>query len=139
MTRVAIVGGGIGGLTAARALSRRRIEVAVYEAAPELREIGAGVALHPNAMKVLRSLGIEDDVRATAGHSKWALTRNGKTGRVISMTSRREQANLFGCAGATVHRPTCWTCWRSQCRVGTSRSGRGASRSNRTMRSRSRD
>ena len=62
MTRVAIIGGGIGGLNAARALRRRGIEVAIYEAAPELREIGAGVALGPNAMKALRSLGLEDDV-----------------------------------------------------------------------------
>ena len=104
MTRVAIVGGGIGGLTAAHALHRRGVEVAIYEAAPELREIGAGVALHPNAMKVLRSLDLEEDVRAVAGRSEWALTRNGKTGRVISRTNRREQASLFGCAGATVHR-----------------------------------
>ena len=104
MTRVAIVGGGIGGLTAARALCRRGVEVAVYEAAPELREIGAGVALHANAMKVLRSLGLEDEVRATAGRSEWAVTRNGKTGRVISRTSRQQQAALFGSTGATVHR-----------------------------------
>jgi salicylate hydroxylase len=104
LTRVAIVGGGIGGLTAAHALHRRGIEVAIYESAPELREIGAGVALHPNAMKVLRALDLEDDVRATAGRSEWALTRNGKTGRVISRTNRAEQAKLFGSAGATVHR-----------------------------------
>jgi salicylate hydroxylase len=104
MTRVAIIGGGIGGLTAARALRGRGIEVAIYEAAPELREIGAGVALHPNAMKVLRALDLEDDVRAAAGRSEWALTRNGKTGRVISRTSRAQQVTLFGIAGATVHR-----------------------------------
>ncbi|HYB29786.1 MAG TPA: FAD-dependent monooxygenase [Solirubrobacteraceae bacterium] len=79
MTRVAVVGGGIGGLAAARALCGRGIEVTIYEAAPELREIGAGVALGPNAMKVLRSLGLEDQVRAVAGRSEWALTRNGKT------------------------------------------------------------
>jgi salicylate hydroxylase len=104
VTRVAIIGGGIGGLTAARALRQRGIEVAIYESAPELREIGAGVALHPNAMKVFRSLGLEDDVRAAAGRSEWALTRNWKTGRVISRTSRKEQSALFGSAGATVHR-----------------------------------
>jgi salicylate hydroxylase len=104
VTRVAIVGGGIGGLTAARALCRRGIEVAIYEAASELREIGAGVALHPNAMKVFRSLGLEDEVRATAGRSEWLLTRNGKTGRVISRTSRQQQVSLFGSAGVTVHR-----------------------------------
>ena len=104
MTRVAIIGGGIGGLVAARALTRRGVEVAVYESAPELREIGAGVALGPNAMKVLRALGLEDAVRAIAGRSEWALTRNGKTGRVISRTSREQQRMLFGSAGATVHR-----------------------------------
>ena len=43
------------------------IEVAVYEAAAELREIGAGVALHPNAMSVLRAIGVEDDVREGRG------------------------------------------------------------------------
>jgi salicylate hydroxylase len=104
MTRVAIVGGGIGGLTAACALRRRGIEVAIYEAAPELREIGAGVALGPNAMKVLRSLGLEDGVRGIAGRSDWQMVHNWKTGRVISKTSRREQAALFGSASATVHR-----------------------------------
>ena len=66
MTRVAIIGGGIGGLTAppAHALRRRRFEVSVYEAQPELKEIGAGVALGPNAMKALRALELEQPVRA---------------------------------------------------------------------------
>lgn len=104
MTRVAIIGGGIGGLTAARALSRAAVELAVYEAAPELREIGAGVALGPNAMKVLRSLGLEDEVRAVAGRYDWLLTRNWKTGRVISRTSHAQQAALFGSGSATIHR-----------------------------------
>jgi len=104
MTRVAIIGGGIGGLTAANALIRAGIEVAVYEAAAELKEIGAGVALHANAMKVLRAIGVEDGVRKVAGRSEWAVTRNGKTSRVISRTSRQRQAALFGIEGATVHR-----------------------------------
>ena len=104
MTRVAIIGGGIGGLTAANALSRAGIEMAVYEAAAELREIGAGVALHPNAMKVLRAIGVEDSVREVAGRSQWQVMRNWKTGRVIGRTSREQQAASFGITGATVHR-----------------------------------
>ena len=99
MTRVAIIGGGIGGLTAASALSRAGIEVAVYEAAAELKEIGAGVALHPNAMKVLRAIGVEDNVRKVAGRSQWQVMRNWKTGRVIAKTSRQQQAASFGIAG----------------------------------------
>src|ERR1700756_5318380 len=104
MTRVAIIGGGIGGLTAANALSRAGIEVAVYEAAAELKEIGAGVALHPNAMKVLRAIGVEDNLRQVAGRSHWQFMRNWKTGRVIAKTSRQQQAVSFGIEGASVHR-----------------------------------
>ena len=104
MPRVAIIGGGIGGLTAANALSRAGIEVAVYEAAGQLKEIGAGVALHPNAMKVLHAIGVEDDVRRVAGRSQWQVMRSWKTGRVIGKTSRQQQVASFGIPGATVHR-----------------------------------
>jgi salicylate hydroxylase len=104
MTRVAIIGGGIGGLTAAIALSLAGVEVAVYEAAAELKEIGAGVALHPNAMRVLRAIGAEDGVRKIAGRSQSQVLRNGMNGRLISRTDRKEQAASFGIEGATAHR-----------------------------------
>src|ERR1700722_4392565 len=109
MTRVAIIGGGIGGPPAAVARGGgggggAGVEVRVYEAAAELREIGAGVALHPNAMRVLRAIGVEDGVRKVAGRSEWAVTRNGMTGRLISKTSRSQQGALQGIEGATAHR-----------------------------------
>jgi 2-polyprenyl-6-methoxyphenol hydroxylase-like FAD-dependent oxidoreductase len=104
MTRVAIIGGGIGGLTAAGALLRAGAEVSVYEAAGELREIGAGVALHANAMRVLRFIGVEDGVRKVAGRSDYAVTRDGITGRLISKTSRAQTVALQGIEPATVHR-----------------------------------
>src|SRR6476661_3891451 len=104
-TRIAVIGGGIGGLTAARALLRRGFEVAVYEAAPELKEIGAGVALGPNAMKALRSLDLEDAVRAVAFESEYQLLRNWRTGRIISRTPRRGYlSERFGATGCTAHR-----------------------------------
>jgi salicylate hydroxylase len=104
MTRVAIIGGGIGGATAGCALAQAGLEVSVYEAAPELREIGAGVALHPNAMRVLRMVGVEDAVRQVAGRSEYAVTCDGRTGRTISRISRAQQTAVYGLAGATVHR-----------------------------------
>jgi salicylate hydroxylase len=104
MTRVAIIGGGIGGLTAACALLRAGAEVSVYEAAGELKEIGAGVALHPNAMRVLRFIGVEDEVRKVAGRTEVAVTRDGIGGRVISRTSRAAQVAAHGIEPATVHR-----------------------------------
>jgi len=65
--KVAIVGAGIGGLTAAIALHRRGIEVAVYEKASELRELGAGVAIGANGAKVYAGLGLLDSIARIAG------------------------------------------------------------------------
>jgi salicylate hydroxylase len=59
---IAIVGGGIGGLAAALALLREGFDVDVYEQAPELREVGAGVQISANGTRVLYALGLEADV-----------------------------------------------------------------------------
>ena len=64
--RVAIIGAGIGGLAAAGALRQHGFEVVVYERAPALGEVGAGIQLGPNAVKVLRALGIEQALRPLA-------------------------------------------------------------------------
>jgi salicylate hydroxylase len=59
---VVIVGGGIGGLFAANALIARGIEVSVYEQAPAIGEIGAGVFLTPNSVRHLQRIGLEPAV-----------------------------------------------------------------------------
>jgi salicylate hydroxylase len=56
---VAIVGGGIGGLFAANALIAQGLGVSVYEQAPALGEIGAGVFLTPNSVRHLQRVGLE--------------------------------------------------------------------------------
>ncbi len=101
--RVVVIGGGIGGLTAARALLRRGLDVRVYESSPELKEIGAGVALGPNAMKALRSLDLEEPVRAIGYHAQAQLLRTWK-GRMISKTDATLAAQRFGANGCTIHR-----------------------------------
>jgi salicylate hydroxylase len=58
--RVAIVGGGIGGLSAANALRRRGIEVTVFEQAKVLGEVGAGVFIYPNSLRQLERMGFRD-------------------------------------------------------------------------------
>jgi salicylate hydroxylase len=55
--RAAIVGGGIGGLAAANALTRRGIDVTVYEQAAALGEVGAGVFIYPNSLRQLERMG----------------------------------------------------------------------------------
>ena len=60
--RVAIVGGGIGGLSAALALLKAGFDVQVYEQAPRFGEIGAGLQISPNASRLLHRLGLRDSM-----------------------------------------------------------------------------
>jgi 5-methylphenazine-1-carboxylate 1-monooxygenase len=59
MLRIAIVGGGIGGLALALGLQQRGLACDVYEAAPELKELGVGITLLPHAMRELAALGLQ--------------------------------------------------------------------------------
>lgn len=62
---VCVVGGGIGGLTAALSLLRRGFDVQVYEQAAALGEVGAGVQVSPNASRVLHWLGLAEELATT--------------------------------------------------------------------------
>jgi 2-polyprenyl-6-methoxyphenol hydroxylase-like FAD-dependent oxidoreductase len=64
--RVIVIGSGIAGLSAALGLRKVGIEVTVYERAPELREVGAGISLWANAIRALDYLGAGQAVRAVA-------------------------------------------------------------------------
>lgn len=62
--RIAIVGGGIGGLALALSLHRLGLACDVYETAPEIREIGVGITLLPHAMRELALLGLQAELEA---------------------------------------------------------------------------
>ena len=82
-TRLIICGGGIAGLTAALCALKAGLEPLVLERAGALSEVGAGLQVGANAMKVMASLGLDEAVRA-AGHVPEALElRAGETGKVI--------------------------------------------------------
>ena len=61
--RAVVVGGGIGGIAAAVALARAGIDVQVHEQAQQLAEVGAGVSLAPNGLRMLERLGVGEQVR----------------------------------------------------------------------------
>jgi 2-polyprenyl-6-methoxyphenol hydroxylase-like FAD-dependent oxidoreductase len=101
--KVLIVGAGIGGLTTAIALRRAGIEATVFEQAPELRAVGAGISLWPNAIKVLRQLGVGDAVEAAGRTVTGAETRDGR-GAILHSSPVDQLASRFGAPLVMVHR-----------------------------------
>src|SRR5579884_1105143 len=81
--RVLIIGGGIGGLTAAVALRRAGIDAHVYEQMRELGEIGAGLVLGPNAVRVLDGMGFGEPLRKIGVVSQVQERRHWHTGELI--------------------------------------------------------
>jgi len=67
VTRIAIIGGGIGGLTTALTLKQAGFDPEVFEQAPELLEVGAAIAVWPNAMRILDRLGLGQEIRRRGG------------------------------------------------------------------------
>jgi 2-polyprenyl-6-methoxyphenol hydroxylase-like FAD-dependent oxidoreductase len=99
---IAIVGAGMGGLTAAAALRAAGFEVAVYEQARQIARIGAGIQMMPNSMKVLRRLAIEARVRDTSFEPYSHLNRQWDTGEVMRELPMPE--SLFGAPYLCMHR-----------------------------------
>jgi len=102
---IAIVGAGIGGLTAAVALRQAGFDVHVYEQAPELTEVGGGINMGPNAARILYWLGLgealdREAVRPISTHQRrW---QDGRTLQRAPLNPRSEE--LYGAPHLTVHR-----------------------------------
>jgi 2-polyprenyl-6-methoxyphenol hydroxylase-like FAD-dependent oxidoreductase len=88
--RIAIVGGGIGGLTTALALKEFGFQAEVYEQAPVLLDVGAAIAVWPNALRVLERLGLAETIHQHAGSMdeiRWLDQRGFLINRVSIPTS----------------------------------------------------
>jgi len=102
---VAIVGAGIGGLAAALALVRRGIDVDVYEQAPELRELGAGVQISANGTRVLHALGLKEaleKVQVLPAGKAIRLWNTGQSWKLFDLGT--ESVARYGFPYITVHR-----------------------------------
>lgn len=104
-TSVAIVGAGLGGLTAAIALLKRGFDVTVFEQASTLGEVGAGIQVSPNAMKVLIALGLDEQALRTAFEPEAHVVRSWQSGRVVARTQMKGvYKNQFGAGYYGFHR-----------------------------------
>lgn len=95
-TRVAIIGGGLGGLTAAIALTRiAGVRVTIFEQAVKLGEVGAGVTVAPNAQRVLDVLGVLEQVKRAGaipdGHGVYQDSK----GRLVTDAAWEDSARQY--------------------------------------------
>ncbi|AQS70724.1 monooxygenase [Streptomyces pactum] len=103
--RAVVIGGGIGGLTAAAALHRAGLRVTVLERRPSLQSIGAAISLSPNALRALDVIGLGDEIRALAAwQGDGGLRAPG--GRWLSRSSAEAAAARFGGPLVLLHRST---------------------------------
>ncbi|MEK6346236.1 MAG: FAD-dependent monooxygenase [Burkholderia sp.] len=103
--KIGIVGGGIGGVALALALQQAGIEAHVFERAPAFGEIGAGVQMTPNAVKVLHALGLADSLDAVGFLPEAMMGRNWDSARQLFRTPLKAICpRLFGADFYHVHR-----------------------------------
>ena len=95
----AVIGGGIGGLAAAAALTRAGIEASVYEQAPALGEVGAGVLIGPNSVRLLHRLGLAaaiDEVGGWVGEGSTYYRHDGTRVAPVMTTDSAGWAAMYG-------------------------------------------
>lgn len=97
-----VVGAGIGGLSVALFLRRAGLEVAVFEKAAELGEVGAGISLWANAVRALREIGVYGPIRES-GAEIGGEVRTWR-GRLLSRIPAEDLKHRFGDANIAVHR-----------------------------------
>src|SRR5438874_13566233 len=103
--RIAVVGGGIGGLTAALSLFRAGFEVDVYEQAPELTQIGGGINMGPNAARILRRLGLAAGLDREGVRPLFTHQRRWQDGRTLQRAPLNPLCEeLYGAPHITIHR-----------------------------------
>ncbi|MDD9842189.1 MAG: NAD(P)-binding protein, partial [Alphaproteobacteria bacterium] len=103
--KILIVGAGIGGLTAALALSKFNMDCVVFEQSPSLDDIGAGIQLSPNAMCVFAALGVDKDILRLAVEPDTCHLRDFRTGRLeLSLPFKGVFEKRYGAKYLHIHR-----------------------------------
>jgi salicylate hydroxylase/6-hydroxynicotinate 3-monooxygenase len=102
---IAIIGAGIAGLTAAATLRKIGLDVDIFEQAQAFARIGAGIQMNPNAMKILRGLGLEEYIRSIGFAPEVGYNREWDTGEITYLHPMGARiAQRFGAPDISLHR-----------------------------------
>jgi len=101
---IAIVGAGLGGVTAALLLFQAGYRVRLFEQASGFSRLGAGIQLGPNVMKIMRRLGLEAVVEAMGCKPPSWISRNWDDGAVLADVGLNRRRDYYGAAYVTIHR-----------------------------------
>jgi len=103
--RIAVIGGGIGGLTAALSLRRAGFDAHIYEQAPALTHIGGGINMGPNAARILIRLGLGEGLLREGVCPLGTHQRRWDDGRTLQRSPLNPQCEqLYGAPHVTIHR-----------------------------------
>jgi salicylate hydroxylase len=105
LEQVVVSGGGIGGLAAALACTRRGVSVQLIERAAQLSEVGAGIQIGPNVTRILQAWGLGDALAQVAAFPERLQARDAQTGQVLGSLRLGQRAQaVYGAPYATIHR-----------------------------------
>ncbi len=103
--RISIVGGGIGGLAAALACSRAGSTIRLFECSQQFTEVGAGIQMGPNVVRVLQGWGLSDALRDVAAFPERLQVRSASSGAELGVLRLgATTVQRYGAPYATIHR-----------------------------------
>ena len=101
--KIAIIGGGIGGLTTALALKQNGQDITIYESASEIKPVGAGIIMANNAMQVFDKLGVREKIE-NAGCKISDIKITNAQLKTISESNLTKFEEKFGVHNVAIHR-----------------------------------
>lgn len=103
MDTISIIGAGIGGLTLGNILKQHQYDFTVYESAPEIKPVGAGIMMAVNAMQVFDKLGLKEKIEK-AGNKVHRIIIANESLKTISRTEVKELEARYNSCNIAIHR-----------------------------------
>ncbi|PWN67215.1 FAD-dependent monooxygenase [Chryseobacterium oncorhynchi] len=103
MNSISIIGAGIGGLTLGNILKQHQYDFTLYESAPEIKPVGAGIMMAVNAMQVFDQLGLKEKIE-NAGNKIHRITLSNESMKPFSKTEILELEKKYNSCNVAIHR-----------------------------------